>query len=221
MKTVDVIFLDRDGVYVTLKSMRDKDGHVPDNPQSEDAGWFPQHGPDQIERINKLVEESSAVVVYCSCHRKDFDSIEHLQQFFDEAGIKAVAHGMTPGSSDGYRGGEITEYLRSHPEVRNYIIADDADDIAPHHHRRIEPCMRGYDEGEDQGMQDVHVKSGIALFGVPTCWIRARYGGDGLRADRMWILQRDGTMMETRVNPLSNWTHKAYAQRTCPLSIKK
>lgn len=142
---MNVIFLDIDGVLNNC------------NTRCDDVGWRHQQGdkiripiePLCIERLNRLVAETGAKVVISSSWRMFAD--------FDELGLALAGYGLvadvvgeTPdvindpvwmekwrtreGVPFAYerleRGMEIQEYLDNHPEVTNFVILDDCQDMA-------------------------------------------------------------------------------------------
>lgn len=68
---------------------------------------------------------TNAEVVVSSTWRSDWN-IPYLLRY---AGLIRPIYGITPLSRDIHRGNEIKEWLDEHPEVTNYVIIDDDNDM--------------------------------------------------------------------------------------------
>jgi hypothetical protein len=82
-------------------------------------------GPILSERFNALVEATNATVVLSSTHRLCEET---------RCGVFAVSilfEGCTPDLPTQTRAGEITAWLREHPEVKRYAVLDD--EVVPGH----------------------------------------------------------------------------------------
>lgn len=162
-----VVFLDRDGPYVNKDSLRD--GVFKATPKSsigmEDD--MRQHCERSIFVLNEILKETTCHVVYSSCHRKNFSSLEDLQTFFNESGIKAQAVGMTGHShpGPGGRASEIQEWLDSNPQVTRFLVIDD-DNVDYLNPANVKPPIRGWDD-DNQGLFAKHVFSAIEIFHGP------------------------------------------------------
>lgn len=80
-----------------------------------------------IQRFHYLIEKTDSDIVISSSWRSD---MEDLKSQMEKAGFKYWNRviGRTPYS--GHRGEEIQQYLKTHPEIKCYIVIDDEiDDI--------------------------------------------------------------------------------------------
>ena len=90
----------------------------------DEASAIANMDPDAVERIMRIVKETGAEIVVSSTWRFD-DSICYKLRFM---GIPQI-YGITPGTVKRYRGEEIKLWLDEHPEVINYVIIDDDNDM--------------------------------------------------------------------------------------------
>lgn len=118
-----VIFLDIDGV---LNSQQEA---ISQNVK----GTFDYEGLSRvgIGLLRKLVELTGAKIVLSSTWRSD--GVGAIAGAFDAHGWRGIVlHktivGVTPHLSCN-RGGEIGDYLSTHPEITNYVIIDDDSDM--------------------------------------------------------------------------------------------
>lgn len=58
--------------------------------------------------------------------------------------------GVTPRSSDGYRGKEIKSWLKENPVVQRFAIVDDSDDMKPYMRRLVRTSC-------EDGLQEHHL----------------------------------------------------------------
>lgn len=116
----DVIFLDIDGVLATPKKVHE---YVKFHGCSCPPG-IPQIDRSCVRVLKDLVSRRDAMVVVSSSWRKCADDMYALLKIFNDFDIPII--GMTPYHSDGNRGEEIEEYMKSHCVLReNMIIIDD------------------------------------------------------------------------------------------------
>lgn len=78
-----------------------------------------------IAKLNYLLSQTDAKIVVSSTWRADDPE---LQELFAIVGIPAYID-ITPYHETRHRGTEIKMWLDKHPEVSNYIIIDDDDDM--------------------------------------------------------------------------------------------
>ena len=90
----------------------------------DEASAIANMDPNAVERIMRIVKETGAEIVVSSTWRFD-DSICYKLRFM---GIPQI-YGITPGTVKRYRGEEIKLWLDEHPEVTNYVIIDDDNDM--------------------------------------------------------------------------------------------
>ena len=112
MKTKKVIFLDIDGVLLTMDTFA---RGIPDS--------------DPIAYLNWLTETTGAVIVLSSSWRIG-KTHEDLQILFDNWGILGILHSVTPDLIS-TRGREIDAWIEVYGSPKSMIILDDEDDFEP------------------------------------------------------------------------------------------
>lgn len=118
---MNVIFLDFDGVITTPRSKWEVDYVL-------------------LDRVKFICEECDAKIVVSSTWQGAFDSVdewldgnrmkgerETTREFFKEYGYGLT--GRFYGEYGCVRGSDIKSWLARHPEVTNYVIIDDEDDM--------------------------------------------------------------------------------------------
>lgn len=109
-----VLFLDIDGV---LNNDIYKDQNLP-YPLSE-------FDPACVRCVNKIIEETGCEVVLSS----DWRFTPEVNTILRKAGLAKDLYGATPYLLGVARGYEIQRYLNEHPEISNYAILDDIDQM--------------------------------------------------------------------------------------------
>lgn len=144
-----VIFLDVDGVLncqTTLQNAKRSD--VVD--------------PEMVGRLNKIIEATDAKVVLSSTWRLIFGTDKTFNDYLIPAGFVGEVIGETPNlniriGGNIPRGREIRAWLKQHPEVDQFIILDDVNNMdGLQDHLILTSFMN-----EDGGLQDEHVKQAI------------------------------------------------------------
>lgn len=130
-----VLFLDIDGVLNHTRTLDNcEPGRIPADPQC-------------VARVNKLLEQSGAKVVISSSWRKLAPYTE-LAPLLAREGLRADIIGETPDLINNAmwltewrtrtgscyyerleRGHEIRQYLADHPEIEEFVILDDGNDM--------------------------------------------------------------------------------------------
>ena len=118
--TMKVIFLDIDGVINNAASIRKKGLHTLD--------------PGCVTRLNRLLDETGAILVISSTWRKIWP-LAALQCRFEEYGFTGKIADRTPVLRGVERGVEIASYLsemssRGYP-IEQWVILDDNSDMGP------------------------------------------------------------------------------------------
>ena len=121
-----VIFLDIDGVLNSIDWWNSERNHGNIGGEASDMD------PLCIERINRLSKETNSKIVISSSWRHD----PFYKRTMNIYGIKNVI-GRTPVTSyvgngadhNFVRGEEIKMFLELHPEIENYVIFDDENDM--------------------------------------------------------------------------------------------
>lgn len=114
-----VIFLDVDGVLNDAYTKR-----------LTKAG-FTFVDKDKILLLKHIVDKTGAKVVLSSDWRYDENDpdLDELQIELSKFGI--FIFDFTPIHTSNYRGSEIQEWLYNHPNVLNFVILDDRNDMEP------------------------------------------------------------------------------------------
>jgi hypothetical protein len=116
-----VIFLDIDGVLNLYCESRDEYGCC-----------FHQH---LVENLKRLIDKTGAKIVISSTWR--FSGLVIMKEMWEKRNLPGEVVGITPNFMKHYgttlcRGKEIDAYLEEHPEITNYVILDDDNDMEPH-----------------------------------------------------------------------------------------
>lgn len=121
-----VIFLDIDGVL----NCRTSKSYCHD----DECGLITGIDSDKVKRLAKIVEATNAKIVLSSDWRVGWEKYyttrkpshaKYLDNHLKKKGNLTIFD-KTPLSHGGYwRGEEILTYLRSHPDITNYVILDD------------------------------------------------------------------------------------------------
>jgi hypothetical protein len=129
-----VIFLDIDGVLVTMRSnyedIQNKDF------RDEEHSYF---DPASVNLLNRLTDESGAKIVISSSWGRVFN-IDEIRRVFRNGGITGEVIDLTttiypePGNREDQRGLEIQQWLENHPQTTSYVIIDDLVDSIDEHH---------------------------------------------------------------------------------------
>lgn len=121
-----VIFLDIDGVLVTMESFT----------RYRRSGSNAQAHPDCVEQLNRILAHTGAAIVLSSTWR--MFGRPYMDRKFTEWKIQKPVTDFTPilQTKEGEivvsqpRGHEIQSWLDGHPEVRQFVILDDESDMA-------------------------------------------------------------------------------------------
>jgi len=128
------IFLDIEGVLVTLASLINKEQELVECKIKNEARKLAPHA---IIQLNRLVEEFDAYFIISSTWRKIY-TLNTLQNIFKEAGFKYPLNiiDVTPILPSGFRGDEINAWMRINKSflsniktVKKYVILDDDSDF--------------------------------------------------------------------------------------------
>lgn len=152
-----VIFLDIDGVLVTLESF---------TVYKVSGSHAPAH-PDCVKALNRILRETGARIVVSSAWRAP-RRLGWLRSKFAEWGIHAAKSrtiGMTPhlpryngvvwlGKE---RGDEIQAWLDAHPEVESFVILDDDADMKHLMPRLVQSTF-------EKGLTISHAEQAIAML---------------------------------------------------------
>ena len=119
-----VIFLDIDGVLNVI-------------PQGHDAYGGIFH-PNFVENLQRIIDETGAKIVLSSSWRHS--GLTKMLAMWKFRNLPGELIGVTPdlyrrvdfeGERKMVRGDEIHAILNKHPEITNYVILDDDDDMLP------------------------------------------------------------------------------------------
>ncbi len=128
-----VIFLDVDGVLNSDKTTRTtKNGYT-------------FIGNRKIKNLRRIIEATGAQVVLSSDWRYDRNDPVLNEDFLELKNELLRNHihiyGFTPELPSAHRGEEISEWLKDHPEVSNFVILDDRTDIEPNKDHWVRTVM--------------------------------------------------------------------------------
>ncbi len=145
-----VIFLDIDGVLVTRNSIKYQYLNFPDDTSI-------QFSKKAVKNLNKLIRLTKAKIVISSTWRL-FHSLEDLQNIFKKQGIKGKTISTTSVEratieEDIPRGQKITDWLKEHNDIKQYVIIDDdvqADCIQFHPYNCVETSYKRGFSPEDR-----------------------------------------------------------------------
>jgi hypothetical protein len=140
-----IIFLDFDGVLVTLRSLQARKPHHK-NPATEDE-WI-RHKADRecVEALNYLLKQTGAKIVVSSSWRKAKNPLQYMRRVLSLWDIKGKVVGVTPYSATEKkiindageeisiflgreRGHEIQAWLDTRSDVEAFVILDDESDM--------------------------------------------------------------------------------------------
>lgn len=112
MKTI--FFLDIDGVMTTITWM-----------------VFTEFNPSSVQQLKMLLDITGAKLVISSTWRADgINNGSHLDRELEKWGLKKYLHDdWSTGYEPGIRGNQIKTWLDSHPDIDNYLIFDDDQDM--------------------------------------------------------------------------------------------
>lgn len=120
--TVPIVFLDIDGVLNSAEFHRERHRRL---------GRLGHFDPAAVERLNRLTDNTGAVLVISSSWRQYGE--DYCRELLRQVGVKAKVIGVTPILDDGStimrsvpRGQEIQAWLDEHP-TEAYVILDDED----------------------------------------------------------------------------------------------
>ena len=122
-----VIFLDFDGPLIPMMC------HYPEQRALDEKAW-----PACVAELNRITESTGAKIVVSSTWRRG--GYEYVRDLLRKWGVRGEVIGITPilDSRSGLvyvaqqRGSEIGEWLLAHPEVTEFVILDDDDDMGTH-----------------------------------------------------------------------------------------
>lgn len=139
-----IIFLDFDGVVETIYWDKNEDGIIDVNVHK--AGKIELNNKQAIGWLNELYRRIPYDVVVTSTWRLG-KTVEELQALFYNSGfdpeIKII--GKTDRFDGSLRGDEIRVYLCDHPEIKDFIIIDDDNDMLEFTDRLIKTdCLLGF-----------------------------------------------------------------------------
>jgi len=123
-----IIFLDIDGV------MNSESYYKTVNRKLKNWSRF---NPISVNIVTKLVKEFDANIVISSLWR--FALKKELSKELNSSGLINFLHKdwSTPVIKPSHRGAEIKLWLDSHPDITDFLILDDDEDILPEHSNRF------------------------------------------------------------------------------------
>ena len=158
-----VIFLDIDGV-LNSEEFAIWCSEFPDFIREGGSNWV---DPNAVKMIVYLCEKHDVKLVISSSWRifDTYNTIEYFKRYRDLIPLCNYIVGVTPRSMDDRiwesRGEEIQQYLDTHPEVENYVIVDDDNDMLESQKDHFVRCnyMFGLIPGKVIEIEDILNKS--------------------------------------------------------------
>ena len=131
---MNVVFLDFDGVVNTPIWKRDDNYELHCEYNHPRDGYL--NNFQAIQWVSEFCEKYNYHIVVTSTWRR---FVEDLQELLDDSGLR---EGIKVIDRTEYyvgcsRGSEISDWLTKHPEVENYLIFDDEDDMDEHEFRLV------------------------------------------------------------------------------------
>ena len=117
---MNIVFLDLDGVLVTMKSMVEG---------FEKGLGTGEPDPDAVARLIRLCRDESVRIVLSSSWRVGSSILDRLANWGIERSSFHDDWRTIDLGDAGIRGDEIAEWLSRHPEVEHFVILDDDDDF--------------------------------------------------------------------------------------------
>lgn len=160
-----IIFLDFDGVVNSMKFCEELSART--KLIGGSTATREMIDPIAVARLNRLIEETEAVVVVSSSWRKIFD-MRTLQGILDAKGFIGKIIDVTPDLShesinrfdrSRERGDEIARWLRDNAPNASYVVFDDDSDMTAVRERFIQTSW-GY------GLLDEHIDRARELFKI-------------------------------------------------------
>lgn len=148
-----VIFLDFDGVLITLNSWRN--AHSGEVARVADPGC--------VEALNRIITETDARIVVSSSWRGKF--VAPMREHLSNWGVKAKVIGVTPRLERQVgllvaaktRGDEIQAWLDSARDIDSFVIIDDESDMAHLAHRLVQTTY-------ESGLTTEHTERAIKML---------------------------------------------------------
>lgn len=151
-----IVFLDFDGVL-------NSHWYMLEFPKEWNSGMAVegQIDPESVALVNKIVEDTGAVVVISSAWRL-VRSLDDLTRMLANKGFKGEVIGITPDLAhlDKRRGDEIQEWLDTSPlkdQIESFVILDDNSDMV---HLTDKLVLTGY----TVGIEEHHVEKAIEIL---------------------------------------------------------
>lgn len=157
---MNIIFLDVDGVLNNDACMILHEKHL---------------HPDCVEfftdALDKILEHKEIKIVISSTWRKCADLSVFQERIWDNytpCNIKLLDNlhedWRTGYSKDGFRGGEVVEWLSRHPEVEKYVCVDDDSDFLPEQPLIQTMTEYGFGWNESKMLQAFFLKEILSKF---------------------------------------------------------
>jgi len=138
--TDKIIFLDMDGVLNSETDFLEAaTKYDPVHSKLQKGERWKIISAGKLYLLNQIIKETDAKIVFSSTWRTKCDAKKMTKIFRKYGDIwehdESVFVGVTPNWSRGmsisqeFRGREIMQYLHEHPEIENYIVLDDNNDV--------------------------------------------------------------------------------------------
>lgn len=156
---IKIVFLDIDGVLNSKEfyeglPYKKYDSYLDAGYTEEQAYGMVNLDSVPIAKLNYLISQTGVKIVVSSSWRGD----SALQEIFTIMGIPHFID-ITPYHKDRHRGTEIQMWLDKHPEVENYVILDDDNDMLD---SQLEHFVQT--DWMKRGLNDENVKQAIKIL---------------------------------------------------------
>ena len=170
-----VIFLDIDGVLNTgvyiesaFKALKIAGVNAHESKAVHDENGH-QFDPIAIRMLKWIIKETDAKIVISSTWRGN--GLAKMQKLWKDRDLPGEVIDITPfhrGNGRDHlpfkeraeRGGEIKEWLDNHPEVTNYLIFDDDDDMLPSQENNFIQTNATYGITASEAARGIHILTG-------------------------------------------------------------
>jgi hypothetical protein len=151
-----VVFLDIDGV-LNSKQWYAHDAASHDGISTERERWEHSIDPECVQRLNRILQQTGAVVIVSSSWRKTH-ALSEIVSILESRGFSGEVDGATSANGTLSRTEEIAEWLaENRPPVAAYVVIDDELTSAL-------PAERVVSPSNQTGLTDKDVEQAIVIL---------------------------------------------------------
>jgi hypothetical protein len=145
LPALKVVFLDVDGVLVTLRTLVMHDPEFRHN----------KFDPKCVRALNRITDAAGAVIVLSSTWRIGPSWYwARLLTYFHKEGVKAPIVGRTPELHDKQRGDEIRAWIDENAPIRGFVVLDDDSDMDAVQKHHLKTSMQ-------EGLTERHINHAL------------------------------------------------------------